>query len=131
MFIKSKTIFDGKIAIIEIRGALIGDDGTDAFRKEVVDFIEQGNKCLIIDLQKVNYMNSSGVGALISTQTSYTKNGGEIKLIGLSRNILNLFVVTKLVEVFDIHEKIEEAIESFSKKKSTNQIKSLLNNLQE
>jgi anti-sigma B factor antagonist len=131
MFIKSKTILDGKIAIIEIRGALIGDDGTDAFRKEVVDFIEQGNKCLIIDLQKVNYMNSSGVGALISTKTSYTKNDGEVKLVGLSKNILNLFVVTKLVEVFDIHEKIEEAIESFSKKKSTNQIKSLLNNLQE
>ncbi|MBI4810612.1 MAG: STAS domain-containing protein [Ignavibacteriales bacterium] len=131
MLIKSKTILDGKIAIIEIRGALIGDEGTDEFRREIMDFIEQGNRNLIVNLQRVNYMNSSGIGAIVSAQTSYIKNGGEIKLVGLTKNVLNLFAVTKLIEIFDVHEKADDAIKSFLSEKSTDQIKSLINNLQE
>ncbi|MDI6767710.1 MAG: STAS domain-containing protein [Bacteroidota bacterium] len=116
MTIKSKTIQDGKIAIIELRGALIGDDLTDEFRDEVADYIEQGNKCMILNMKRVNYLNSSGIGALITAHTSYRKIGGEIKLIGLSSNIQNLMVITRLIEVFDAYETIEEAIKSFSTK---------------
>lgn len=111
--IKSKTIQDGKIAIIELKGALIGDDHTDEFRHEVVDFIEQGNKCMILNMKKVNYLNSTGIGALITAHTSYRKIGGEIKLAGLSSNIQNLLVITRLIEVFDVYETIEDAIKSF------------------
>jgi len=113
MPIKSKTIMDGKIAIIDVKGPLIGDENTDELKREVLDFLEQGNKQLILNLQKVNYMNSSGLGAIVSAKTSYNKNGGEVKLVGLTKNILNLFAVTKLVEVFDVHDDIEKAIKSF------------------
>lgn len=61
MTVKSRTIQNGRIAIIEVKGSLIGDQDTDQFRREVSDFIEQGNKSLIVNMQKVNYMNSSGI----------------------------------------------------------------------
>ncbi len=111
--IKSKTIQEGKIAIIELKGALIGDDHTDEFHREVLDYIEQGNKSMILSMKRVNYLNSSGIGALITAHTSYRKIGGEIKLVGLSSNIQNLLVITRLIEIFDVHETIENAIKSF------------------
>lgn len=113
MTIKSKTIQDGKIAIIELKGALVGDDLTDEFRNEVVDYIEQGNKFMILNMKRVNYLNSSGIGALITAHTSYRKIGGEIKLVGLSSNVQNLMVITRLIEVFDVYETMDEVINSF------------------
>ena len=118
MSIKTKTEFNGKMAVIEIKGALVGDEDTDRFRAAVADFIEQGNKSLVINMQKVNYMNSSGIGALISAHSSYRKNGGEVKLAGLSNNVQNLLVVTKLIDIFEVYDDVDEAIDSFVKMKS-------------
>ncbi len=117
MSIKAKTELNGKIAIIEIKGSLVGDEDTDKFRSVVQDFIEQGNKSLVINLGKMNYMNSSGIGAIISAYTSYKKVAGEIKLAGISNNVQNLLVVTKLIDIFDVHETVDEAIDSFVKAK--------------
>jgi anti-sigma B factor antagonist len=115
--IKTKTELNGKIGIIEIRGALVGDEDTDNFRTSVNDFIEQGIINLVISMEKVNYMNSSGIGAIISAHTSCTKNGGAIMLSGISNNIQNLLVVTKLIDVFDVYDGIDEAIDNIVKKK--------------
>lgn len=116
MTIKSKTINNGEIAIIEVRGSLTGDEETDQFREEVADFVEQGNKSLIIDLQRVNYMNSLGLGAIISAHASFKKNEGEIKLVGVSKNIQNLFTITRLISIFDVQESVDDAVQSFSLK---------------
>jgi anti-sigma B factor antagonist len=115
MTVKSRTIQNGRIAIIEVKGSLIGDQDTDQFRREVSDFIEQGNKSLIVNMQKVNYMNSSGIGAIIAAHTSFKKNGGEVKLVGLSEKMENLLAITRLVEIFDVHDSLDEATESFLK----------------
>lgn len=115
MAIKSRTEVNGKIAIVEVKGALVGDNDTDAFREVVADFIEQGNRSLVIDLAKVNYLNSSGLGALISAHTSYGKNGGTIKLSGLTNNVQNLLIMTKLIDVFDVYDTVDEAIDNILK----------------
>jgi anti-sigma B factor antagonist len=115
MAIKSRTEVNGKIGIIEIKGALVGDSDTDRFREVVADFIEQGNRSLVVDLQKVNYLNSSGLGALISTHTTYGKNGGAVKLSGLSNNVQNLLIMTKLIDVFEVYDTVDEAIDNFLK----------------
>ena len=119
MSIRSSTRLDGKIGIIELRGALIDDHDTDTFRAAVADFIEQGNKCLIIDLHKVNYLNSSGIGCLLRAHSSYAKNNGHIRLVGLGSNVQNLMVITKLIDVFDIYDTMDEAIEGFFEMKLT------------
>ncbi len=114
MSIKSKTIQDGRIAIIEIRGSFIGNADTDRFREDVDDFIEQGNKNLVINLQKVDYINSSGIGAIISARGNYQKENGMVKLVGVSRNVQNLLVVTRLIEIFEVYETLDEAVLSFN-----------------
>ncbi len=118
MSLKTRTIQNGKVAIFDIKGSLIGGDEIDLLRASVVDFIEQGNKCLVINLQKVNYINSSGIGAIISAHTSYRRNGGEIRLVGVSSNVHNLLVVTRLIDVFEVFDSVNEAIESFNSKAS-------------
>jgi len=118
MSVKTRTEFNGKIGVIDIKGSLVGDKDTDDFRESVNDLIEQGIKFLVVNLGKVNYMNSSGIGAIISAHTSFSKNGGMVKLAGLSNNVQNLFIVTKLIDVFESHETVDEAIDSFIKQKS-------------
>ncbi len=118
MSIKSRTQLSGKIAIIEIRGTLTGDGTTDEFQATVSDFVEQGNKSLVVDMQKVNYMNSSGIGALIAAHSRYRRNGGEVKLASLSQNIENVLAITKLINVFDICPTVDDAIDSFVTLKS-------------
>ena len=112
------TVEHGRVAIIELKGSLLGDEYTDQFREVVSDFVEQGNKRLVIDLHKVNYLNSSGIGALIAAHTSYVKNGGQVRLAGIQDNVQNLFVITKLIDVFDVNDSREEAIKSFAAQKS-------------
>ena len=119
MSVKTRTEVSGKIGVIEIKGSLVGDKETDQFRDSVNDFIEQGNKCLVVNLGKVNYMNSSGIGALISAHTTYSKNGGVVKLAGLSNNVQNLLVVTKLIDIFDVYDSVDEAIDNFVKQNLT------------
>jgi anti-sigma B factor antagonist len=98
---------------------LVGDGDTDVLRDAVADFIEQGNKCLVINLQKVTYVNSSGIGSIIASHTSYVKNGGEVRLSGISNSVQSLLVVTKLIDIFDVYDTVDEAVNSFVKVKST------------
>jgi len=115
MSVKMRTVSNGEIGIIEIKGSLVGDKDTDGFRETVADLIEQGNRSLIVDLSKLNYMNSTGIGAIIAVHSNYLKNGGVVKLTGLTSNVQNLFVVTKLIDIFDVYENVDQAIGSFLK----------------
>jgi anti-sigma B factor antagonist len=112
------TLQNGKIAVIELRGSLVGDGDTDKLREVVSDFIEQGNKFLVVNLQKVNYVNSTGIGALIAAHTSYAKNGGQVRIVGIQNNVQNLLVITKLIDVFEVNENLDDAIGSFTETKS-------------
>jgi anti-sigma B factor antagonist len=116
---KIRTVQNGAIAIIDVKGSLVGDQETDNLRDAVADFIEQGNKCLVINLSKVNYVNSSGIGAIIAAHASYARNAGVVKLAGISNNVQNILVVTRLIDVFDVYETSDQAIQSFSKIQST------------
>ncbi len=112
--IRTRTIKDGTIGIIEIKSSLIGEEEIDELREAVTDFIEQGNKKLILDLSRVGIINSAGIGALISAYTNFSKNGGDVVLIGVNKSVKNVFIITKLSEVFEIQDKIEDAIDKFS-----------------
>jgi anti-sigma B factor antagonist len=114
MSVKTTTVQSGKIGVIEVKGSLVGGDETDELRGAVADFVEQGNKKLVIDLSKVTYLNSTAIGVLVQAHTTYTRNKGQIKLCGINNNINNIFVITKLTMVFDIAETKDEAVKSLS-----------------
>jgi anti-sigma B factor antagonist len=114
MSVKSTTLENGTIGVIEAKGSLVGGDETDELRRYVADFLQRGVNKLIIDLSKVTYLNSTAIGVLVSAHTSYSRNKGHVKLCGINKNINNIFVITKLTLVLDVAETREEAIKAFA-----------------
>jgi anti-sigma B factor antagonist len=112
MSIKSSTL-EGGIGLIEARGSLIGGDETVELRQAVAGFVDRGYQKLIIDLSHVEYVNSTGIGVLVSAHTTYTRKGWRVKVAGVNKNINNIFVITKLTLVFEVHDTKEDAIKSF------------------
>ena len=115
MKIKSSSVNDGQVVIIEPKGSLVGGDETDELKKTVQSLLEQGNRKLIIDLGSVEYLNSSAIGALVSAHTSYMNRQGKMMLCNVNKSITNVFVVTKLSTIFNNAEKREDAIFAIAK----------------
>lgn len=113
MSIKTSTL-DGGIGLIEARGSLVGGDETVELRRAIAGFVDREYQKLVIDLSKVEYVNSTGIGVLVSGYTSYSKRGWHVKLCGLNKNISNIFVITKLTLVFEVYDSREEAVKSFA-----------------
>ena len=110
MATKVSTFNNLEIAVLEPRGSLIGGEETDELKKKANDLLEQGNPKLVLDLGSVNYINSTGIGALVSVHTMYTKASGKIKLCRAGKGVQNVFVITRLASVFDLVETREEAM---------------------
>ncbi|MDH3252642.1 MAG: STAS domain-containing protein [Ignavibacteria bacterium] len=112
MAVKTTTL-DGGIGLIEVSGSLVGGEETDKLRQSVAGFVDREYDKLIIDLGKVTYINSTGIGVLVAAQTSYSRKGWQIKICGLNKNIDNIFVITKLTLVFDVADTRDAAIKGF------------------
>lgn len=112
MAIKVSTV-DQNISVIEPRGSLIGGNEIDEMKVTSRDLLEKGNKKLIIDLKGVDYINSSGIGALVSILTTYKNARGMVKLCSMGKGVQNVFVITKLTSVFDVEDSREAAIKNF------------------
>jgi len=102
----------GEITVVEPQGRL---DAASAkpFKDEVMRRAEKGAKRLVIDLSQVRFLDSSGLGVLVSCLRQFTASGGDIKLSGLRPEIQSLFALTRLNKVFDIFSTAEEAAAAF------------------
>lgn len=114
MSTKTSTIPDTGIGLIEVKGSLIGGDETVELRQAIAGFVDREYQKLLIDLGKVEYLNSTAIGVLVSAHATYTKKGWHVKLSGLTKNVKNIFVITKLTLVFEVYDTQEEAIKSFA-----------------
>jgi anti-sigma B factor antagonist len=112
MAIKTSTL-EGGIGLIKVKGALMGGDETDELRRAVAGYVDRQYQKLIIDLSGVTYLNSTGIGVLVSSHTSYSGRNWQIKLCGINKKIDNIFVITKLTLVFDVYESRADAVRSF------------------
>jgi len=74
----------------------------------------KGNKKILLNLGEVSYIDSSGIGELVSGFTTVTNNGGELKLLNLNKRVKDLLQITKLYTVFDVHEDEAGAVRSFA-----------------
>jgi anti-sigma B factor antagonist len=113
MGVKTSTLPEGNVGLIEAKGSLVGGDETVELRQAVAGFLDRGYERLIIDLSNVTYLNSTAIGVLVSAHTSYSRRGWQVKLCGVNKNITNIFVITKLTLVFDVLETREQAVKSF------------------
>ena len=99
--------------VVALKGNLMGGPESADFQKMVKHQIENGQTNLIGDLSEVDFMNSSGLGILISTLTSLRKAGGDLKLCSPTDRIKSLLKVSKLFTVFDMYETLDEAIAEY------------------
>src|SRR5689334_14411447 len=101
------------ITVLDLEGTFVlGGEG--GFKQQVERIITDGSRKLLINLAKVNYMDSSGLGELISGYTKMQRVGGEMKLLNLSHRLIQLLVITKLITVFETFESESEALSSFT-----------------
>lgn len=101
------------IIILEPRGKIMGGPDASLLHDRLHEFIEKDKKKVVIDLSQVDWMNSTGLGILISSFTTLQNNGGELKLANITDKIQSLLTITKLVKVFDAYDTVDEATASF------------------
>jgi len=102
------------IVVVSVKGSFFGDSETDELQKVILDEAAGGNTRLVLDMSECQALNSTALGVLIRGYANYRGRGGEIKLCGLGKRIKDLFIMTKLIMVFDHHETENEAIAAFA-----------------
>jgi len=101
------------VTIISPKGKLVIGAGDVALRDAVHEALNAGAKNILINLEAVTTMDSSGVGELVSTYTTVTNRGGKLKLLNLPSKVAGILQITQLITVFEVFEDEEEAIRSF------------------
>ena len=111
---KIKTSEKYEAVIIELKGNVMGGEDTKDFNDLLHKQIDEGKKKIVLDLSDVKFMNSSGLGMLISGLTTMKKNDGFLKLAGATEKIESLLIITKLITIFESFDSVDEAVKSFS-----------------
>ena len=101
--------------VITLKGNVMGGPEAQEFHDLLGNFLDDSKSNIIIDLGSVKFMNSTGLGMLISGYTSVKNKGGVLKLANATEKINSLLVITKLVTIFDNFESVDAAAESFDK----------------
>lgn len=101
------------IVVLEPKGKIMGGPDASLLHDKLYELIESDKKRIVIDLSGVEWMNSTGLGILISSYTTLRNHNGELKLANVTDKIHSLLTITKLITVFDAHDSVDEAIASF------------------
>jgi anti-sigma B factor antagonist len=102
------------VVIIVLDGEMVGGPDATLLTEKLHNLIEDGKKKIILDMAKVNYMNSSGLGILIGGLTAVRNNGGKLRLLNLASKLKELLRITKLDQVFDLYDDESKAIASLA-----------------
>jgi anti-sigma B factor antagonist len=103
----------GDVKVLDCSGKITLGEGTISIRNAVRDVLEGGAKKIILNLADISYIDSSGVGELVSTYTTTVSRGGKLKLLKLTHKLRELLTITKLLTVFDIYDDENTALASF------------------
>jgi anti-sigma B factor antagonist len=104
----------GGVTIVDISGRIVLGEESAALRNLVCDLLSKGQKRILFNLSDVNYIDSSGLGHLVSAFTSVRKQEGELKLLNLTKKVHDVLQITRLYTVFDIMDDEAVAVRSFS-----------------
>jgi anti-sigma B factor antagonist len=103
------------ITILDLSGRITLGEGSVQLRDGVRDLLSKGSKKILLNLGDVNYIDSSGIGELVSAYTTVRNQGGDLKLLNLTKKVHDLLQITKLYTVFDIKDDEASAVASFSR----------------
>jgi anti-sigma B factor antagonist len=105
----------GDVTIVDISGRIALGEESAGLRDLVTSLLQKGDRKILLNLADVSYIDSSGLGTLVSAFTSVKKQGGELKLLNLTNKVNDLMQVTRLYTVFDITQDEAEAVKSFGR----------------
>lgn len=108
----SNRLIDG-VTVVNISGRITLGDGSAHLRAALRDLVAKGTRKVLLNMSDVTYVDSSGIGELASGYTSLVNAGGSLKLYGLTKRVKDLLLITRLYELFDVHESEALAIRSF------------------
>jgi anti-sigma B factor antagonist len=101
------------VTIVDLSGRITLGEASVVVRDVINDLMGNGNKKIVLNLAEVNYVDSSGIGVLVSSFSSVRKQGGELKLVNITKRIRDLLQITKLYSLFDIKDDEATAVASF------------------
>ncbi len=103
----------GDVVVLDLDGNIRIGGGSVALHNAIRRLVEEGQNRILLNLARVNSIDSCGLGELISSYVSLNKNGGQVKLLHLTQRVRELMTITKLLTVFDVYEKESKALDSF------------------
>jgi anti-sigma B factor antagonist len=104
----------GSVTVLDLSGKLVLGDGDTLLKDKIHSLVFQSRKQLVLNMGGVNYMDSSGLGALVASSVTAKNNGAQIKLVSLTKRLQDLLAIAKLLTVFEAYDSEAEAINSFA-----------------
>ena len=104
----------GSVMVLDLSGKLVLGDGDALLKDKIHSLVFQNRKQIILNMSGLSYMDSSGLGALVASFVTAKNNGGQIKLVSLTKRLQDLLAIAKLLTVFDSYDSEAEAVNSFA-----------------
>ena len=101
------------VVVLDLTGKLTIGEGDELLKERISNLIQQGHRNLLLNLEGVPYVDSAGLGEIVRTYTTVSRQGGKLKLVNLTKRITDLLAITKLLTVFETYESEDEAVNSF------------------
>ncbi len=111
MEIVERTVSD--VTVLDLKGKMTLGEGDEILKDKVNSLLNQGSRKLVLNLAEVPYIDSAGLGEVVRTYTTVSRQGGSLKLLNLTKRIEDLLSITKLLTVFDTFDSEAEAIKSY------------------
>ncbi len=112
MEIQERTLQD--VVVLDLTGKLTIGEGDELLNERIRNLLQQGHRNLLLNLEGVPHVDSAGLGEIVRTYTTVSRQGGKLKLVNLTKRITDLLAITKLLTVFETYESEDEAVKSFS-----------------
>jgi anti-sigma B factor antagonist len=112
MQIEERTV--GDVVVLDLKGRITLGEGDQLLKDKVNSLVNQGRKRMILNLAGVPYIDSAGLGEIVGSFTTVSRQGGSLKLLNLTKRITDLLAITKLLTVFETFDSEDEAVRSFS-----------------
>ena len=104
----------GDVVVLDLTGRITLGEGDQLLKDKVNSLVNQGRKRMVLNLAGVPYVDSAGLGEIVGSYTTVSRQGGSLKLLNLTKKITDLLAITKLLTVFETFESEDEAVRSFS-----------------
>ena len=104
----------GDVIVLDLKGKITLGEGDELLKDKVNSLVNQGHKKIVLNLAEVPYIDSAGLGEIVRTYTTVSRQGGSLKLLNLTKRITDLLAITKLLTVFETFDAESDAVRSFS-----------------